>query len=585
MDQQDHPQDASAASGTPCTGAQIIVELLARQGVEVVAGIPGGANLPIYDALAADWQQRRRIRHVLARHEQGAGFMAQGMARVSGRPGVALATSGPGAMNLLTAVADAKLDSIPMVCITGQVPSGCIGADAFQEVDTYGLTIPITKHNYLVRNVEELLQVIPEAFRIAASGRPGPVLIDVPKDVQTAICTVSRWPDPGQPQASRAADLQDVQRAAEHINAAQRPVLYLGGGVVAADACHLARALAERAGIPAAMTLMGLGALPARHPLALGMLGMHAARSTNLLLEEADLLIALGARFDDRATGKLAAFCPDAALVHVDIDPAELHKLRTAHVGIAADVRLTLEALLPRIAPRTRRAWRQRVEERKAQCGMCLPGEDDIRRPYGLIRAVAELAGPEAVVVTDVGKHQMWTAQAHPYLTPRRWLTSGGLGTMGFGLPTALGAALAAPHRKVICFSGDGSLQMNIQELATAAEQQLDVTVVVLDNHSLGLVRQQQQLFYSNPGFASEYTLQVDFPAVARAMGVRAWDLAEADNPHAVLAQALSAPGPALVRMPIGREENVFPMVPPGAANCDMLCDTQEEAPHASPRQ
>ncbi|MCA1986517.1 MAG: biosynthetic-type acetolactate synthase large subunit, partial [Desulfovibrio sp.] len=521
MDQQDHPQDASAASGTPCTGAQIIVELLARQGVEVVAGIPGGANLPIYDALATDWQQRRRIRHVLARHEQAAGFMAQGMARVSGRPGVALATSGPGAMNLLTAVADAKLDSIPMICITGQVPSGCIGADAFQEVDTYGLTIPITKHNYLVRNVEELLQVIPVAFRIAASGRPGPVLIDVPKDVQTAICTVSRWPDPGQPQPARAADLQDVQRAAEHINAAQRPVLYLGGGVVAADACHLARALAERAGIPAAMTLMGLGALPARHPLALGMLGMHAARSTNLLLEEADLLIALGARFDDRATGKLAAFCPDAALVHVDIDPAELHKLRTAHVGIAADVRLTLEALLPRIAPRTRRAWRQRVEERKAQCGMRLPGEEDIRRPYGLIRAVAELAGPEAVVVTDVGKHQMWTAQAHPYLTPRRWLTSGGLGTMGFGLPTALGAALAAPHRKVICFTGDGSLQMNIQELATAAEQQLDVTVVVLDNHSLGLVRQQQQLFYSNPGFASEYTLQVDFPAVARAMGVR----------------------------------------------------------------
>ncbi|GAB7080470.1 acetolactate synthase large subunit [Megalodesulfovibrio paquesii] len=562
-------------------GAQIIVELLARQGVELVTGIPGGANLPLYDALAADWHTRGRIRHVLARHEQGAGFIAQGMARVSGRPGVALATSGPGAMNLLTAVADAKLDSIPLVCITGQVPRGCIGADAFQEVDTYGLSIPITKHNYLVRSVEELFRVIPEAFRIAASGRPGPVLIDVPKDVQTAVCSFDAWPEPGQPEPPRQPDPETLRRAAACINAARRPVLYLGGGVVAAGAGEAARALAERAGIPAAMTLLGLGALPSRHPLALGLLGMHAARSTNLLLEEADLLIALGARFDDRATGKLAAFCPDAALVHVDIDPAELHKLRRAHVGLAADVRLTLEALLPLVEPRVRREWRDRVEACKAEHGLRLPGEDDIRRPYGLIRAVAELAGPDAVVVTDVGKHQMWTAQAHPYLAPRQWLTSGGLGTMGFGLPSAIGAALAAPDRRVVCFSGDGSLQMNIQELATAAEQQLHITVVVLDNTSLGLVRQQQQLFYTRPGFASEYSLQVDFPALARAMGVRAWDLAGSDDPRTDLARALTCQGPSLVRMPISREENVFPMVPPGAANSEMLCEIKEEAPHA----
>ena len=403
------------------TGAQIVVRLLERQGVRTLAGIPGGAILPIYDALS----QSSTIHHVLARHEQGAGFIAQGMARATGQVAVCLASSGPGATNLLTAIADAKLDSIPMVAITGQVPKSMIGTDAFQEVDTYGLSIPITKHNFLVGSAEELLEAIPSAFRLAASGRPGPVLVDIPKDVQNQSVEVGEWPEPGAADPAPAPGTDLIACAAEMINEAERPVLYLGGGVVHSGASGLAVALAEKAGLPSVMTLMALGAMPVDHPLSLGMLGMHGARCTNFALDECDLLIAVGARFDDRATGKVAAFCPLAKIIHIDIDPSELDKIKTAHVGIAGDVKSVLEQLLPKVDIILRKPWLSRVADLKADYPLRMPGIDDPRSHYGLIRAVADCVDDEATITTDVGQHQMWVAQAYPLRRPRQWLRAG----------------------------------------------------------------------------------------------------------------------------------------------------------------
>lgn len=549
------------------TGAQLIVRLLEREGVRTICGIPGGAILPLYDALA----ESECIRHVLARHEQGAGFMAQGMARVSGRPEVCFASSGPGATNLVTAIADARLDSIPMVAITGQVPLSMIGTDAFQEVDIYGLTVPITKHNFLVRSAAELLEVIPQAFRIAMSGRPGPVLVDVPKDVQNQRIAVDALPAPAQPQDGPALDLAAIDAAAAMINAAEQPVLYLGGGVVHSGAAQLAVTLAEQAGLPTTMTLMALGAMPLDHPLSIGMLGMHGARYTNFVLEESDLLVCVGARFDDRAIGKAAQFCPNAKIVHVDIDPAELHKIKSAHVAINGDVRRVLEALLPRVKVKLRKRWLSHVESLKSRFPLHMPGADDPRTHYGLIHAVAAALDDDAIIATDVGQHQMWVAQAYPFRRPRRWLTSGGLGTMGFGVPAAIGAALAAPDRTVVCFSGDGSFKMNIQELATLAEEGLNVKIVLMNNNSLGLVYQQQSLFYGKRVFASKYRGAPDFLKIAEGFGIAAIDLDAADNPRATLAQALAAPGPCLIHASIDRDEFVYPMVPPGAANTEMI--------------
>lgn len=552
---------------TILTGAQITVRLLERQGVRVVAGIPGGANLPIYDALS----HSARIRHVLARHEQGAGFIAQGMARVTGVPGVCMASSGPGATNLLTAIADAKLDSIPLVAITGQVPRGMIGTDAFQEVDTYGLTIPITKHNFLVDSAEELLEFIPNAFRIAASGRPGPVLIDIPKDVQIQSIDVGAWPEPGAPDPAPPVDMALVRQAADLIASAERPILYLGGGIVHAGAAELAMALAEKSSLPTVMTLMALGALPAHHPLSLGMLGMHGARCTNLAVDECDLLIAVGARFDDRATGKVAAFCPHAKVIHVDIDSAELDKIKTAHVGIRGDAAAVLRELLLRTPAQDRDAWLVRIAELKRMFPLVTPGMADPCTHYGLIRAVAENLDDEAIVTTDVGQHQMWVAQSYPLRRPRRWLTSGGLGTMGFGLPAAIGAALAEPQGTVVCFSGDGSILMNVQELATAAEEDVNVKVVLMNNNALGLVHQQQTLFYGKRIYASRFRAAPDFVRIAEGFGLRAVDLDTAENPRDALRDALTTRGPCLIHAGIDVEEQVSPMVPPGAANIEMI--------------
>ncbi|WP_370974006.1 acetolactate synthase large subunit [Enterobacter wuhouensis] len=555
----------TTSTRTRFTGAQLIVHLLERQGITTVAGIPGGTVLPLYDALS----QSTQIRHVLARHEQGAGFIAQGMARTQGKPAVCMACSGPGATNLVTAIADARLDSIPLICITGQVPSSMIGTDAFQEVDTYGISIPITKHNYLVRDISELPQVISDAFRIAQSGRPGPVWIDIPKDVQTAEIEIDVLPEPGDRAPAPEFSAESVRDAAAMINAAKRPVLYLGGGAI--NAADEIRQFAEKANLPTTMTLMALSMLPKAHPLSLGMLGMHGARSTNYILQEADLLIVMGARFDDRAIGKTEQFCPNAKIIHVDIDRAELGKIKQPHVAIQGDVAEVLAQLIPQTDATERADWRQLVADLQREFPGAIPTEGDPLSHYGLINAVAACVDDSAIITTDVGQHQMWTAQAYPLNRPRQWLTSGGLGTMGFGLPAAVGAALANPDRKVICFSGDGSLMMNIQEMATAAENQLDVKIILMNNEALGLVHQQQSLFYKQGVFAATYPGMINFMQIAAGFGLHTCDLNAEEDAHAALQAAISRPGPALIHVRIDPEQKVYPMVPPGAANTEMV--------------
>ena len=591
------------------TGAHLLRALIERQGIHTIAGIPGGAILPFYDALHGS-----RIRHVLARHEQGAGFIAQGMARVTGKAAVCVATSGPGATNLLTAIADARLDSIPLVAITGQVPQSLIGTDAFQEVDTYGLTLPITKHNFLVRSVDELLEVVPLAFEIAESGRPGPVAIDVPKDVLNAKIDLDTLPEPGRPKAMPRCPDAAIDALANQLTHAQRPVLYLGGGVIAAGAAELARSLAHRLNAPVVSTLMALGAMDADDPLFMGMLGMHGSKGTNLLLQEADFLFAIGARFDDRATGKAAEFCPRATIAHIDIDRSEIGKIKSAALGLTGDAADILRRLLAQLPDSPQRpAWRRRATELKAAYPLhCPPRNEDPVHPLNVIRCLGEQLPDDAIVTTDVGQHQMWVAQTYPFRRPRTLLTSGGLGTMGFGVPAAIGAALAlsdeggralndagprsgnrevfakrsrvplragldegqgfaARGRRVACVSGDGSILMNIQELATLAELDLPVAIVVLNNAHLGLVRQQQELFYGQRYSASRFASVPDFAAVARSFGIRGVRLDPAGDPLRDLAAALAAPGPCLIDIPIEDAANVYPMVPPGAANHQTL--------------
>lgn len=566
------PALAFPGIATRRSGAELIVHLLEQQGVRIVAGIPGGALLPLYEALG----RSSKLQHILARHEQAAGFIAQGIARITGKAGVCFATSGPGVTNVVTALADAKLDSIPLVCIAGQVPTALIGTDAFQEVPTTDMVRPITKACFFVHDANELRRVIPEAFRIAEGGRPGPVLIDVPKDVQLQIAdeddaaTVQSLGE--ESPAPRETDIAgSFELAAHMIHDAQRPVLYVGGGVVKARAHELIRELAERAGLPTTSTLMALGVLPAEHTLNLGMLGMHGARFTNLAIDECDLLIAIGARFDDRATGDPRKFAPHARIIHIDIDRRELGKIKRADLSICADAKMAATELLKRLEPMRRTRWLARVEQLMSAHPLQTPGIRDLCSPYGIVHAVGAIAPDDCIVATDVGQHQMWVAQRFPFTRPDRWLTSGGLGTMGFGLPAAIGAALAQTEATTLCFTGDGSLLMNVQELATLAELDLNVKIVLLDNAALGLVRQQQELFYGRRFVASQFSQPSRFVAVAEAFGIPAFDLSEAPTPHAALANALRRRGPVLIRVPIPATQHVLPMVAPGAANTEAL--------------
>jgi acetolactate synthase-1/2/3 large subunit len=553
------------------SGASIIIERLVAHGVGVVAGMPGGANLPIYDALLDSG-----IAHVLVRHEQAAGFIAQGMARVGGRAGVCLATSGPGATNLVTALADARMDSVPLVAITGQVPTALIGTDAFQEVDTCAMVRPLVKHAEQVRRVEDVAAAIDRAFAIAEGGRPGPVLVDVPKDVQQAAAGTARAGQgaaPGAPDDADAAPAPTdaaLAQVVDELSRARRPLLLVGGGAASSGASAALRKLVRRQQLPSACTLMGLGVLDPADPAHLGMLGMHGAPCTNLVLDEADLLLAVGLRFDDRATGKLAEFCPRARTVHVDIDARELGKLRAAQLPIRADARAFAERLLERAPSAARPDWSTRVAQLRAEHPLLLPAGRDPRCAIHLLGEAAEALAPETVVTTDVGQHQMWVAQLIPFERPRQLLTSGGLGTMGFGLPAAIGAALAGAPR-VLCVTGDGSLLLNAQELSTLAELGLDVTILLLDNRHLGLVHQQQSLFYRGRLSASRLTQPTDFVALARSMGVDGYSLEGAARPFDALRDALARPGPRLIHAPVRVQDQVLPMVPPGGGNREML--------------
>ncbi|MDR1748217.1 MAG: biosynthetic-type acetolactate synthase large subunit [Spirochaetaceae bacterium] len=558
------------------TGAQIITGILERQGVSTVAGIPGGSILPLYDELA-----RSSIRHILVRHEQAAGFIAQGMTRSTGKTAVCMATSGPGVMNLLTAVADARCDSIPMVVITGQVNRHLIGTDAFQETDTFGLSLPITKHSVMVKSAEELLTALPRAFAIAASGRPGPVLIDVPRDVQLEKISFEEWPSVADRDAASAPAGDLLNKAAALIMKARRPAFFCGGGVIASGAAPALRKFAEKCDIPVAVSLLGIGVLPWDHPLYAGMVGMHGSFAANSLLHDADLIIAAGVRFDDRAVGLIREFCPAAEIIHIDIDAAEINKIYPSAVPIISDAARALEMLEPLCSARKHPCWLETLEVKRSAATAGYG--DSPHHPSVLIPRIAALAeqvqtevhsgnslqDTRVFVTTDVGQHQMWTAQLWPVSFPRQFITSGSLGTMGFGLPAAIGAALANPGRRVICFSGDGSIMMNVQELATLAELELDVTVIVFDNACLGMVRQQQELLFGGTYSACIYSKTPNLVRIAEGFGIYSFDLDDYTRFDTVITKALSGSGPRFVRIPIAQELNVYPFVPAGKANID----------------
>ncbi|MDX1605246.1 MAG: acetolactate synthase 2 catalytic subunit [Candidatus Competibacterales bacterium] len=554
------------------TGAEALIRALEACGVDTVFGYPGGAIMPVYDALTGS-----SIRHILTRHEQGAALAADGYGRVTGKPGVCLATSGPGATNLVTGIANAFLDSVPMVAITGQVARPLMGTDAFQEVDIFGITLPVVKHSYLVRDPDELVPSVFEAFRIAASGRPGPVLIDLPKDVTQ--CKIDYHAGDPAPDAPPAAPEKQVAAARELLAASHRPLVYIGGGVGISDSVEALRDFVDATGSPAVATLKALGALPTDHPLFLGMLGMHGTPAANAITQQADLLITVGARFDDRATGRLDGFAPRADVIHLDIDPAEVGKLRRADIELVGDLGDSLTRLVPPLLDTGRWGlWRQHcAEAREGNVQRYDAPGTGIYAP-ALLRDLSIKAGPEAIISCDVGQHQMWVAQHCRISHPRRHLTSGGLGTMGFGIPAAIGAKLAEPERPVIAVSGDGSLMMNIQELATLRRYGIDIKVVVIDNSALGMVRQWQELFFEGNYSEIDLSDNPDFAELSRAFGIHGMTIRHRSEVDAGLDELLATPGPALLHVPIDMNENVWPLVPPGKTN-DQMMTAEGETP------
>ena len=567
-------------------GSDAILRSLEAEGVDVAFGIPGGAILPTYDAFA----RGSKVRHVLARHEQGAGHMAEGYARASGRVGVAIATSGPGVTNLTTPIADAWMDSTPLVCITGQVRSSLIGTDAFQETDATGITLPIVKHSWLVQDVEELPHVIKAAFHVARSGRPGPVLVDVAKDVQETEFDFS-YPDevdlPGW-RPPKNVHPRQIAEAAKAIVAAQKPILYVGGGAINANACTELLELAEAGGIPVVTTLMAKGAFPDSHPLALGAPGMHGSKWANWALNKADLLIAVGSRFDDRVTGKLSAFAAGAKVIHFDIDPAEIGKLRQADIPVVGPLRRALAVLneeLRRVTPPGHlgpAAWRRQVEEWRAAYPYRYDPGGDFLKPQAVIEALRDLTeGRDDVVwTTGVGQHQMWAMQYLVCDQPRTFITSGGLGTMGYGVPAAIGAKAARPDAQVVCVDGDGCFQMTCQELATSALEGLPITVVIVNNGWLGMVRQWQEMFYDSRFAETHLTHQVpDYAQLAEAYGCAGFTLSTEDELESVLDEALNCGRTAVVDARCDPEEKCFPMIPAGAAatDCIEFTDLEEQ--------
>ncbi|SEM98457.1 acetolactate synthase, large subunit [Lihuaxuella thermophila] len=556
------------------TGSEILLRSLIEEGVEVIFGYPGGAVLPIYDSL-----YEGHVKHLLARHEQGAIHAADGYARATGKPGVVIATSGPGATNLVTGIATAMMDSVPLVCITGNVPQNLIGTDAFQEADITGITMPITKHNYLVRDVRDLPRIVKEAFTIATQGRPGPVLIDIPKDVSNAKATF-HYPESvyirGFQPNTDPHPLQ-VQKLHEAIAKAQRPVILAGGGVVSSGAADELVKLAETAQIPVTTTLMGIGGFPGTHPLWMGMPGMHGTYAANHALLECDLLIGIGARFDDRVTmGRIDKFATKAKIAHIDIDPAEIGKNVETFIPLVGDVKKVLEAVNENVPRSQSDDWIKQVDEWRRNFPLTYKPSADTLKPQWVIQHLHDSTGGDAIVTTDVGQHQMWVAQYYRFVRARSFLSSGGLGTMGFGFPAAIGAQLAYPDRTVIAVTGDGGFQMTAQELAVVALENIPVKVAVINNHCLGMVRQWQEVFYEERYSEVDLSGSPDFVKLAEAYGVKGWRAKTQEEAVRVWEEALRHPGPAVVDFWVTPDENVYPMVAPGAGLDEMLMGDEE---------
>jgi acetolactate synthase-1/2/3 large subunit len=543
-------------------GATTLIKALEHEGVDVVFGYPGGAIMPVYDALIGS-----SVKHVLVRHEQAAALAADGYARSTGKVGVCLATSGPGATNLVTGIANAFLDSVPIVAITGQVPQHFMGTDAFQEVDIFGITMPVVKHSFIVRRGEDLPRVVAEAFSIARSGRPGPVLIDIPKDVAIAEVEEPEFCGVFDEQLPTATE-REIETAISLMQSSRKPLIYGGGGIRIARAVNEFRQFVETTGAPVVTTLQGLGAMPADHPQFLGMLGMHGTKAANFAVQECDLLICIGARFDDRVTGKLKEFAPHARVIHMDADASELGKMRFADAALHGDIKNSMQSLANEIDCAE---WRQHCLNNKEQYAFSYDAPFDGIYAPRFINELSGRAGSDTFISCDVGQHQMWVAQHYSFSRPEQHLTSGGLGTMGFGLPAAIGCQFANPQSKIITISGDGSIMMNIQELATITRYNLPIKIVVFDNKALGMVRQWQELFFQERYSEVDLSDNPEFSSVAQAFGIPAIKITEADQVSGAIDQILNTDGPLLVHVLIDPKANVWPLVPPGKSNSQMM--------------
>ncbi len=544
------------------TGAKAVIECLYKENVEVIFGYPGGTVLQLYDELYDS-----NIRHILVRHEQCAAHMADGYARATGRTGVCIATSGPGATNLVTGIANAYMDSIPIVAFTGQVPTSMIGNDAFQEVDITGITLPITKHNYLVKDAETLPMTIKEAFHIASTGRPGPVLIDLPKDIQTDKIGFE-YPQKVKLDSYRptySGHLPQIKRAAESIMRAEQPIIYAGGGVVISGAHDELRTLTELILAPVVTTLMGKGTFPETHPLSLGMVGMHGAKYANYAMTESDLIIAIGVRFDDRVTGKIDGFAPNAKVIHIDIDPAEISKNVEVNIPIVGDAKVILKELIKALRQKRESKWNEKIKAWKKEFPLQYCRSDKEIKPQYVIEQICKLHG-DAIITTEVGQNQMWAAQYFKFTKPRRFISSAGLGTMGYGFPAAIGAKVGCPDKLVFDIAGDGSFQMTSQELATAVSNNIPVKVAILNNGFLGMVRQWQELFYDKRYSETRLDATPDFVKLAEAYGALGIEVTRPGEVKSAIEEAVNSDKPAVIDFKIAPEENVFPMVPAGAA-------------------